>query len=188
MKLDLRGLIAEECRVLPIHYTIIPDPALTEDSKSSLYGVRFPSPMEVNGEIVNTAGYMRMSLDLSLDYMAPCARCLTETRGKFSFSLEKTVAPKNMLTGLDEDVLDDYAIVEDGFLDMDEQLVELLELEFPRKILCRPDCRGLCPTCGRDLNNGDCDCREEPDPRWAPLQAILAEMEEKDNSQDSEAK
>ena len=85
--------------------------------------------------------------------------------------------------GLDEDALDDYAIVEDGFLDMDEQLIELLELEFPRKILCRPDCRGLCPKCGRDLNTGDCDCREEPDPRWAPLQAILDEMEARDNSQ-----
>ena len=172
MKLDLRGLIAEEYRVLPIHYTIVLDSALTEDPKSSLYGVRFPSPMEVNGEIVNTAGYMRMSLNLSLDYTAPCARCLAETHGKFSFSLEKTVAPKNLLTGL-----------EDGFLDMDEQLIELLELEFPRKILCRPDCRGLCPKCGRDLNTGDCDCREEPDPRWAPLQAILDEMEARDNSQ-----
>lgn len=183
VKLDLRGLIAEEYRVLPIHYTIVLDSALTEDPKSSLYGVRFPSPMEVNGEIVNTAGYMRMSLNLSLDYTAPCARCLAETHGKFSFSLEKTVAPKNLLTGLDEDALDDYAIVEDGFLDMDEQLIELLELEFPRKILCRPDCRGLCPKCGRDLNTGDCDCREEPDPRWAPLQAILEEMEARDNSQ-----
>ena len=183
VKLDLRGLIAEEYRVLPIHYTIVLDSALTEDPKSSLYGVRFPSPMEVNGEIVNTAGYMRMSLNLSLDYTAPCARCLAETHGKFSFSLEKTVAPKNLLTGLDEDALDDYAIVEDGFLDMDEQLIELIELELPRKILCRPDCRGLYPKCGRDLNTGDCDCREEPDPRWAPLQAILEEMEARDNSQ-----
>ena len=171
MKLDLRGLIAEEYRALPIHYTIIPDSALTEDPKSSLYGVRFPSPMEVNGEIVNTAGYMRMSLNLSLDYTAPCARCLTETHGKFSFSIEKTVAPKNMLTGLDEDVLDDYAVV-----------------EFPRKILCRPDCRGLCPKCGRDLNTGSCDCKEDPDPRWAPLQAILAEMEERDSREEPKKK
>lgn len=184
MKLDLRGLLAEEYRSLPIHYAIVLDPTLSEDPKSRLYGVRFPSPMEVNGEIVNTAGYMRMTLDLSLDYEAPCARCLTDTRGKFSFSLEKTVAPKSMLADLDEDALDAYAIVEDGFLDMDEQLVELLELSFPSKILCREDCRGLCPRCGHDLNDGPCDCEEESDPRWAPLQAILAEMEAREGDED----
>lgn len=188
MKLDLRGLLAEEYRTLPIHYTLVPDAAVTTDPKSALFGVRFPSPMEVNGEIVNTAGYMRMSLNLSLDYVAPCARCLADVAGRFSFSLEKTVAPKNMLSGLDEDALDDYAIVEDGFLDMDEQLLELLELEFPRKILCREDCRGLCPRCGHDLNLGPCDCKPEIDPRWEPLQDILTEMESKKDKEPNEGK
>ncbi|MDD6980904.1 MAG: DUF177 domain-containing protein [Clostridia bacterium] len=181
MKLDLRELLAEKCRVLPIHYTIDPAAWSTDDPKSALCGVRFPSPMEVNGEIVNTAGYMRMCLNLSLDYVAPCARCLAETAGKFSFSLEKTVAPKNVLEGLDEDALDDYAVVENGFLDMDEPLLELLEIEFPRRILCREDCRGLCPKCGKDLNEGPCSCGADPDPRWAPLQAILDEMEAEKN-------
>ncbi len=175
MKLDLRAMLAGECRTLTIDFTLLPvtDP---DDQRSNLWGVRFPSPMEVKGEIVNTAGYMRMCLDLSLDYTAPCARCLTDVDGTFTFSLEKTVAPRNLLEGLGEDALDDYAIVEDGFLDMDEQLLELVELEFPTRILCRPDCKGLCDKCGHDLNDGPCDCREEIDPRLAPLAAMLAEM------------
>ena len=71
---------------------------------------------------------------------------------------------------------------------MDEQLLELLELEFPRKILCREDCRGLCPHCGHDLNLGPCDCKPEIDPRWEPLQAILAEMEAAEGKETDEDK
>ncbi len=181
MKLDLRAMLAGECRTLTIDYTLVPasDP---DDRRSSLWGVRFHSPMEVKGEIVNTAGYMRMCVNLSLDYTAPCARCLTDVDGKFSFSLEKTVAPRNLLEGLAEDALDDYAIVEDGFLDLDDQFLELLELEFPTRILCKEDCRGLCDKCGKDLNEGPCDCREEIDPRLAPLAEMLQEMKAREEN------
>lgn len=179
MKLDLRGMLAGECRTLTIDYTLTPqvDP---NDLTSALWGVRFPSPMEVKGEIVNTAGYMRMCLNLSLDFTAPCARCLAEVSDSFTFSLEKTVAPRNLLDGLGEDALDEYAIVEDGFLDMDEQLLELLELEFPRRVLCKEDCKGLCDKCGHDLNEGPCGCKDEMDPRLAPLAAMLAELQERE--------
>ncbi len=187
MKLDLRAMLAGECRTLTIDYTLTPEPD-PDDRTSTLWGVRFPSPMEVKGEIVNTAGYMRMCLNLSLDYVAPCARCLTDVSGNFTFSLEKTVAPRNLLEGLGEDVLDDYAIIEDGFLDMDEQLLELLEMEFPRKILCREDCKGLCPHCGKNLNDGSCDCKEELDPRMAPLAKILAEMKANEQNSNNENK
>ncbi len=182
MKLDLRAMLADECRTLTIDYTLMPqfDP---DDQRSNLWGVRFHSPMEVKGEIVNTAGYMRLCLNLSLDYTAPCARCLRDVDGIFTFSLEKTVAPRNLLEGIGEDALDDYAIVDDGFLDLDEQLLELVELEFPTRILCKEDCLGLCDKCGKDLNEGPCDCKPELDPRMAPLAAMLEEMKERENNE-----
>ena len=178
MKLDLRPLLAGE-RLLDVDYELILDTD-PEDTASFLYGVSFPSPMKVKGDITNTAGYMRMSLDAELDYEAKCARCLSDVNGSFTFSLEKTVAPKEVLTGLDEDKLDDYAIIEDGFLDVDEQLKEQLEMEFPLRFLCRDDCRGLCQRCGKNLNDGDCNCaKTEIDPRLAPLQKLLDEMNNK---------
>ncbi len=185
MKLDLRALLAGECRTLPFRFQLDP-PSAENDPKSSLWGVDFPSPMEVSGDIVNTAGYMRMRLNLSLDYVAQCARCLRDVRGSFSFDLEKTVAPASQLEGLDEDKKDEFAIVLDGFLDLDEQLLEILEIEFPARFLCKDDCRGLCPTCGKDLNDGPCDCEgEEIDPRLAPLKEILLRMKEAENSQNN---
>ena len=175
MKLDLRPLLSGD-RLLKFSYELTPhiDP---EDTSSFLYGTDFPSPMKVHGEITNTAGYMRMRLAASVDYTTPCARCLTPVSGAFTLTLEKTVAPRDLLGDLSEDKLDDFAIVEDGFLDMDEQLLEQLEMEFPARILCREDCRGLCPHCGQDRNTVDCTCQSKQiDPRWAPLQRILEDM------------
>ena len=175
MKLDLRPLLAGE-RLLTFDYELSLD-IDPEDTTSFLYGVSFPSPMKVVGDITNTAGYMRMSLEMSVDYTAECARCLSPVNGKFSLDLEKTVAPRNLLLDLDEDKLDDYAIIEDGFLDMDEQLRAQLEMEFPVRFLCHEDCKGLCQRCGKNLNEGKCDCPEkEIDPRLAPLQKILEKM------------
>ena len=175
MKLDLRPLLLGD-RLLSFDYELTVD-IDSEDTASFLYGVSFPSPMKVKGDITNTAGYMRMHLTASLDYVASCARCLCEVSGSFTFSLEKTVAPREVLTDLDEDRLDDYAIIDDGFLDMDSQITEQLEVEFPIRFLCREDCKGLCSKCGKNLNEGECDCdKKEIDPRMAPLQKLLEQM------------
>ena len=180
MKLDLRPLLAGD-RLIEFDYEL-PIVVDSEDIGSFLYGVGFPSPMKVRGDITNTAGYMKMSLEASLLYQAECARCLSEVNGEFTFSLEKTVAPRNLLEGLDEEKVDDYAIIEDGFLDIDQQVYDQLEMEFPSRFLCSDDCKGLCQRCGRNLNEGSCDCgKNEIDPRLAPLKKILEEMKKNEN-------
>jgi uncharacterized protein len=177
VRLDLRPLLAGE-RYLAFDYELPLDTA-TKDETSFLYGVSFPSPMKVSGDITNTAGYMRMQLTVSVDYEAACARCLSPVSGEFTLDLEKTVAPRDILEDLPEEKLDEYVIIDDGFLDMDEQLKEQLELEFPSRFLCDEDCLGLCQRCGKNLNEGKCDCpTHEIDPRLAPLQKILDQMKQ----------
>ena len=174
MKLDLRPLLAGD-RLLEFDYDLTLE--TSEDTGSYLLGVGFPSPMKVSGQITNTAGYMRMTLTTSVEYVAQCARCLSPVSGVFSLDLEKTVAPRNLLGDLDEDKLDEFAIIEDGFLDMDEQLLEQLEMEFPMRFLCHEDCKGLCPKCGKNLNEGECNCdHTEIDPRMEPLRKLLLQM------------
>ena len=171
MKLDLRPLLAGD-RLLKFDYELTID--TSEDTGSFLSDVGFPSPMKVSGEITNTAGYMRMTLTTSVEYVAQC--------GEFTLDLEKTVAPRNLLGDLDEDKLDEFAIIEDGFLDMDEQLREQLEMEFPMRFLCKEDCKGLCPKCGKNLNEGECDCdHTEIDPRMEPLRKLLEQMKNEEN-------
>jgi len=175
VKLDLRPLLAGD-RLLEFDYEL---PLNTDptDTASFLYGVSFPSPMKVRGKITNTAGYMRMTLEMSVDYRTECARCLSPVSGCFSLNLEKTVAPKNLLGDLDENKLLDYAIIEDGFLDMDTPLLEELEMAFPVRFLCKDDCLGLCSKCGKNLNEGECGCTKvDMDPRFEPLRKLLEEM------------
>lgn len=181
MKLDLRPLLAGD-RLLEFDYEL-PLACDPDDTTSFLYGVGFPSPMKVSGEITNTAGYMRMTLSMSVDYQAECARCLSPVCGCFTLDLEKTVAPRDVLGDIDEDKLDDYAIIEDGFLDMDETILEQIEMEFPIRFLCKEDCRGLCERCGKNLNEGECDCKSKDiDPRLEPLRALLEKMKEEESS------
>jgi uncharacterized protein len=57
-------------------------------------------------------------------------------------------------------------------VDLTGPVREELILAVPEYVLCKDDCRGLCPRCGADLNAGPCQCRPESDPRWAALEAL----------------
>ena len=57
--------------------------------------------------------------------------------------------------------------------DLEEIVRTVFVLNLDSKLLCREDCNGLCPRCGKNLNLGPCDCRKEPDPRLAALAQLL---------------
>jgi uncharacterized protein len=64
-------------------------------------------------------------------------------------------------------------VPEDDEVDLRPLLIEQIQLNVPMKPLCRPDCAGICPTCGANLNAGSCGCAtEEVDPRWKALEAL----------------
>ena len=175
MKLDLRSLLAGEIRTQAVSFSLLPDMG-TGDPQSPLYGVTFRTPVSVSGEVVNNAGYIRLTLTLAASYTAPCARCLADVPGEFTLAVERTVVTPREAADMDERE-DDFVVTEDGCLDADELLSELFELNFPSKILCREDCRGLCPRCGADLNTAPCDCSgHAPDPRLASLGSLLERL------------
>ena len=59
---------------------------------------------------------------------------------------------------------------------MDEFITEEVNLFLPSKILCKPDCKGLCYKCGKNLNLGDCGCKKDVDPRMEALLQLLDEQ------------
>ncbi len=99
---------------------------------------------------------------------AACDRCLTEFELGFDVPVELVV-----LCDAGEETDDgDTPVVHqrDGVLDLTETLREAALLAVPQAKTCREECRGLCPRCGKDLNEGDCDCEDdEVDPRWEGL-------------------
>jgi len=70
----------------------------------------------------------------------------------------------------------EVAYLDSHFLKLHEMIREQIYLAVPMKLLCTPDCKGLCVHCGADLNTVECACpQEETDPRWASLKAITEE-------------
>ena len=72
----------------------------------------------------------------------------------------------------DEDS-DEFIVVEDRRLDVDALVNEDVYLSLPYRMLCQPDCKGLCPVCGADLNEGPCSCEKPADPRWDALKDLF---------------
>jgi len=64
-------------------------------------------------------------------------------------------------------------------LDLEEAVRQAWTSVLPMKALCRADCRGLCPTCGNDLNDGACPCAAPEDDRWSALRRLLVETQGK---------
>jgi len=76
---------------------------------------------------------------------------------------------------------EDEALLIDAhhILDLREVIRQALWLATPMDLLCRPDCAGLCPTCGGNRNLGECQCDQEAiDPRWLALQELLSKEPE----------
>jgi uncharacterized protein len=96
-------------------------------------------------------------------------------------SFERTVVNEGTLSEEQlMDNVDEYVIIVDGELTLDEELHDALFLSFPMRQLCSEDCQGLCPKCGKPRRDGPCGCSErEIDPRLAILATLLDENEEK---------
>jgi uncharacterized protein len=108
-----------------------------------------------------------------------CDRCLSPFAQKMEIELEDEFKPSiDIVSGASLPVLpedEDNLIDEHHILDLREVVRQRLLINQPPHALCKVDCLGLCPTCGRNLNEGACDCpAEEPDPRWASLRELLS--------------
>ncbi len=102
---------------------------------------------------------------VSGEYESECSRCLTPVRGTFSVPVREMFerAPIDGET---------YPL-EGEEVDLELPVRDAVLLDLPQKPLCRDDCAGLCPECGVDHNETDCQCDlNPPDPRWDALRAL----------------
>ena len=162
MRLDLRELIATPGGKAPFAFEM-------DLSDFGFDGVKkFMTPVHVRGEIQNHAGLLELHAELTADMLCECARCLKEFPKRFDL---KTTA--FLTEELEDEDNEDYYLLEDGVADLEEIARNAFVLNFEQRILCREDCKGLCYKCGKDLNDGPCDCGEDQDPRWAALGQLL---------------
>lgn len=172
MNMDLKPMLRGEVTRIPVDFDICPEPP---------YGVSFGEDAHITGEITNQGGYMHLTADVRIPYSGTCARCLDEVTGVFTMPFERTVVTEGTLTEeQEEDNVDEYVILENGMLNIDDAVCEAVVLCFPMRLLCAEDCPGLCPKCGRSLKDGPCGCpKKETDPRWDALKSIRFDSDEK---------
>ena len=113
-----------------------------------------------------------------LEVTLPCDRCLVPTTVPVTVSFEREVVAPERLEE-DPDQKDDQLFVEEYQLDVDRLMEEEIVINWPTEILCKADCKGLCPKCGHNLNQGECGCDTfVPDPRFAGLADIMKQLEQ----------
>lgn len=162
MKLDLRELIASPGKSVEFDFEL-PMDGLTFDGV-----LEFTTPVTVCGEVRNHAGLLELHAVISAKMVCQCARCLKEFPKSYRCEAAAYLAEE-----LEDEDSDDYYLLEDGAADLEEIARDALIFNFEPRILCREDCKGLCPKCGKDLNEGPCGCREDLDPRWLALGQLL---------------
>lgn len=157
---------------------------------------RFDEPVKVTAELYNTGKGIMADVTLVAETELHCSRCLKpfrvplEVRFQEEFRQESTPAarlPKPETAAgkgrgrkgaapepeEDEDEDEEFSPYSGDEIDLTQSIQENLFLSLPMKPLCKPDCPGLCPQCGADLNEGPCGC-EEPatDPRLFALREL----------------
>ena len=116
-------------------------------------------------------GKARIQGSVSLKFEAACDRCLTQTPVELTLEFDRIVTSPEKEE--DEDA-DDKSFMEGWQLNVETFVYNEVIGNWPAKILCMDECKGICPKCGQNLNMGDCGCDTfVPDPRMAVIQDIF---------------
>lgn len=130
----------------------------------------FPENASLKGEIVNRAGVVTLNGCVRCNYTAPCDRCGEVCSEPLCVDIDYTLVQSLANDG----EKDGFIVVSGKKLNIDEIVLSDLILNIPMKHLCSEECKGLCSNCGKNLNSGLCECKQdEIDPRLAALKELL---------------
>ena len=142
------------------------------DLSDLLFGTCYPvsEPVVIQGTVRNTADVLVMKGEITTRIHGVCDRCASD------FTQDVTVPVDVVLVQelSNEENEDEWVFpLEAESADLEDITRTVFVLNMDSKLLCKPDCKGICYRCGKNLNEGPCDCRKEPDPRFAALQQLL---------------
>ena len=164
MQLDFTNLLNSSADEINIDYHMNAEDFMYDTYKPLKNGV------DVKGRAYQKVGVVYLDLDVNFDFFGVCDRCADDIEKKYDFSHNKIIV--NAMENENDDY-DDYIVVENNVLDLDELINEEIQLFLPAKMLCKDDCKGLCQNCGKNLNYEKCECVKEVDPRLAALADLL---------------
>ena len=152
-----------------------------ELSEMEIGGVIYPllesQPVELTltheeNYVLKITGGTKLKLELS------CARCLCPVEKEFLLSFDRKI-DFNLSEEEREDLEEDSSFVDKDSLNVDALVRNELLVQWPIRVLCKDDCKGICSRCGANLNFQTCDCDTTvPDPRMAAIRDIFSKFKE----------
>ena len=144
----------------------------TVDLSDLCYGVSYPvsEPVAAEGTVRNTAGVLVMTGAISTCIHGTCDRCARDFSREVRFPIDVVLVTELA----DEENEDEWVFpLEGDSADLDDIVRTVFVLSLDSKLLCKEDCKGICQRCGKNLNDGPCNCQKELDPRFAALKQLL---------------
>ncbi len=142
------------------------------DLSDLLYGTSYPvdEPVLVSGSVRNTAGVLVMTGAIRTTIHGVCDRCASD----FAQDVELPIDVVLVSELSNEENEDEWVFpLEKDKADLEEIVRTVFVLNMDSKLLCKPDCKGICGGCGKNLNTESCTCQKEIDPRFAALRQLL---------------
>ena len=136
------------------------------------YGVTHPvsEPVKAVGKVRNTAGVLVMTGEISTTIHGTCDRCAADFDRDVLIPIDVVLVTEMA----NEENEDEWVFpLEGDSADLDDIVRTVFVLNLDSKLLCKDDCAGLCCRCGKNLNDGPCNCQKELDPRFAALKQLL---------------
>jgi Predicted metal-binding, possibly nucleic acid-binding protein len=163
MLLDLKKVFSNDSESCPFDYSM----DLSSTDINGYYP--FVSPVSVKGAVKSHDGFAKLDADVAFNFSIPCDRCTKQINKQYHYTFAHT-----LVLSLENEDDDSYIQVQDYKLDLDELMRADILLELPTKFLCSGDCKGLCPVCGKNLNDGACNCDlHQVDPRLEVLKKLI---------------
>ena len=142
------------------------------DLSDLCYGISYPvtEPVRAEGQVRNTAGVLVMTGSIETTIHGTCDRCASEFDREIHFPINVVLVTEMA----NEENEDEWVFpLEGDSADLDDIVRTVFVLNLDSKLLCKEDCAGLCHRCGKNLNDGPCNCQKELDPRFAALKQLL---------------
>jgi uncharacterized protein len=147
MKIDITDIIERNGAVL--QYEMDLD---SHETGGGMSQIDFVGKMHIKGSVKFLESILTVTANIKSVLSAKCYRCMKDVEKPFSIDMEEIFEPANSPKSLNSYEYSGY------MLDITQAVIDAIYLNIPRRILCKDDCKGLCPVCGCDLNDAQCDC------------------------------
>ncbi len=162
MTVDLLSIINIDGKALKVNDII-------DFSKENELDIKFTKPAEVKATFSSLGGEVNLKASVKCDVEYTCDRCTKEYSDVLCVEFEEVLKKETPFEN-QENTDSDIIFFKGNSIDLDEIVYKNIFMNIPTKKLCKEDCMGLCPKCGKDLNEGLCSCdTREADPRFDVL-------------------